>query len=99
MRKTLAALLISSLAFTGFARDLTIAVVNIDATLEPGIATSNTGMQIVPNLFETLIEMDMDDNSILNPKLATSWERINDLTLELKLREDVQFHNGDSFTA
>jgi peptide/nickel transport system substrate-binding protein len=31
--------------------------------------------------------------------LATSWEWIDDLTLELKLREGVTFHNGEPFTA
>ncbi|HNQ98470.1 MAG TPA: ABC transporter substrate-binding protein [Trueperaceae bacterium] len=98
-RKLLLTLLFAQLALFALARDLHIAVAGIDANLEPGIATSNTGMQIVPNLFETLIEMDMQDNSVLKPKLATSWHRVDDLTLELTLREGVTFHNGDPFGA
>ncbi len=31
--------------------------------------------------------------------LATSWEWVNNTTLELKLREDVKFHNGEPFDA
>jgi peptide/nickel transport system substrate-binding protein len=31
--------------------------------------------------------------------LATSWEWVNDTTLELKLREGVKFHNGEDFDA
>lgn len=33
------------------------------------------------------------------PNIATSWEWIDDLTLRLKLREDVTSINGDPFTA
>ncbi len=31
--------------------------------------------------------------------LATSWEWVDDTTLELKLREGVRFHNGEEFDA
>jgi peptide/nickel transport system substrate-binding protein len=31
--------------------------------------------------------------------LATSWEWVDDTTLELKLRESVKFHNGEEFDA
>jgi len=31
--------------------------------------------------------------------LATSWEWIDDLTIEFKLREGVTFHNGEAFNA
>lgn len=33
------------------------------------------------------------------PLLATEWKRIDDQTVELKLREGVKFHNGDEMTA
>jgi peptide/nickel transport system substrate-binding protein len=31
--------------------------------------------------------------------LATAWERLSDTELQLTLRDDVTFHNGDPFTA
>ena len=33
------------------------------------------------------------------PGLAESWKRIDDRTVELKLRKGVKFHNGDEMTA
>jgi len=33
------------------------------------------------------------------PGLATEWRRLDDKTIELKLREGVRFHNGDELTA
>jgi peptide/nickel transport system substrate-binding protein len=35
----------------------------------------------------------------LVPMLAASWKLIDDLTWEFKLRDDVDFHNGERFTA
>ncbi|MCV6019836.1 ABC transporter substrate-binding protein, partial [Escherichia coli] len=33
------------------------------------------------------------------PRLAESWERVNDTTVRFKLREGVKFHSGNSLTA
>lgn len=35
----------------------------------------------------------------VDPELATEWEWLDDLTLRMKLRDDVYFHNGVQFTA
>ncbi len=34
-----------------------------------------------------------------DPKLALSWERVNDRTIRFKLRPNVKFHNGSPFSA
>jgi len=47
---------------------------------------------------ETLLGWDSERNDV-RPKLATSWEWVDDLTLRLKLREDVTSIAGDPFTA
>jgi peptide/nickel transport system substrate-binding protein len=38
------------------------------------------------------------DGSVL-PSLGTSWEMVDDTTWQFALREGVQFHNGEDFTA
>ena len=48
--------------------------------------------------FNRLIHMDTDTQE-LSPELATSWEYIDDATLQLKLREGVKFQDGSDFDA
>ncbi len=48
-------------------------------------------------MYDNLIERDV--NNKLVPGLATSWNWLDDKTLELKLRSGVKFHNGQDFTA
>lgn len=50
------------------------------------------------NCYECLVQMSKDLESI-EPQLAVSWERIDDLTMQFKLREGVKFHNGEDFDA
>jgi ABC-type transport system substrate-binding protein len=49
------------------------------------------------NVFEHLVELDKD--GALVPRLATSWQWLDDRTLEMKLRQGVTFHNGEVFDA
>jgi peptide/nickel transport system substrate-binding protein len=52
---------------------------------------------IVLNIFEHLIELDKDGKLV--PGLATSWQWLDDRTLEVTLRQGVKFHNGEVFDA
>lgn len=92
-------LALSAIAVAMDGRTLRIATADLPGTLEPGIATSNTGVRLLPNVFETLLAMDPDDNSVLVPSLATAWERLDPLTIEFRLRQGVLFHDGTPFTA
>lgn len=48
--------------------------------------------------FSRLVEYDAENNLV--PGLATSWETNEDSTVwTFKLRDDVNFHNGEHFTA
>lgn len=46
---------------------------------------------------ETLIQFD--ENMKLVPKIADTWERVDDTTWHFHIREGVTFHNGNKVTA
>ena len=48
---------------------------------------------------EGLIWQELPRQPRAVPGLATEWRRIDDQTVELKLRQGVKFHNGDELTA
>ncbi|QPM92272.1 ABC transporter substrate-binding protein [Pseudooceanicola algae] len=50
------------------------------------------------HFFDTLVYRNPETMEY-EPLLATSWERIDDLTLEFKLRPGVVFHDGSAFDA
>ena len=49
------------------------------------------------NVFEHLMEVDKDGRLV--PRLATGWRWLDERTLEVKLRPEVKFHNGEVFDA
>lgn len=67
-------------------------------TLDPTATTMRVTISMVrPLMFDPLIKRSSTGE--LEPALAVSWEAIDDLTWEFKLREDVKFHNGEPFNA
>jgi len=81
---------------------ITVAVqeITINGTLDPWNEQSNVGERaLFPNLWEGLILRDWMGSQGPVPGLATEWTRIDDKTVELKLRQGVKFHNGDELTA
>lgn len=46
----------------------------------------------------TLVTMNLDTGEIL-PDLAESWEWVDDVTIDFKLRQDAKFHNGEPVKA
>ena len=84
--------------------DLVVAVNGLPGSLESIEEMGNVAVRITYSMFDSLIRRDFlaneDGNaSELIPGLAESWERIDDRTIELKLREGVTFHNGDEVTS
>jgi peptide/nickel transport system substrate-binding protein len=49
------------------------------------------------NIFDYLVFKDA--GGVIGPALATSWERIDDLSMRFMLREGVVWHDGQPFTA
>lgn len=81
---------------------ITVAVQKISNsnTLDVLREQSNVGERIFfTSLWESLIGRDWHNQLGMKPLLATEWKRIDDATVELKLREGVKFHNGDELTA
>ena len=54
-------------------------------------------LRMIYNVHDRLMYQDKDGT--IKPQLAESWSWVDDKTFELKLRQDVKFHNGDPFTA
>ena len=59
---------------------------------------STVGRVAKQNIVETLTEIDPKDGSI-TPRLAVSWNKVNDTTWSFKLRQGVKFHDGAPFNA
>ena len=79
--------------------DMVVAVQKLPPVLDPMLENSNVHERIVYSIAETLIFIDYNDNLKLVPGLATEWKRLDDRTLEFKLRKGVKFHNGEEMTA
>ncbi len=61
---------------------------------------SNVGERVFfSSLWEGLIAKNWRGSLEAVPGLATEWRRIDDRTVELKLRQGVKFHNGDEMTS
>ncbi len=67
--------------------------------LDPALRTSNKVMiPISEAIFDNLVRKDPVTGK-LSPGLAVSWDIPDPLTLELKLRQGVTFHDGTPFNA
>lgn len=56
------------------------------------------GRVVKQNIVETLIEKNAEDGT-LKPRLATSWDRIDDRNWQFHLRQGVTYHDGTPFNA
>ena len=85
---------------TGIEREeLVVGVQGLAASVDPTAHLGNVGTRTSYTPYDTLIRRDFLNDNEHVPSLATSWERLSDTVLELKLREDVTWHNGDPFMA
>jgi peptide/nickel transport system substrate-binding protein len=74
--------------------------VGLDAdpvSLDPHVQLSGGMLQYSHWVFDPLVRWTQDMS--IEPRLATRWERIDDLTMRFYLREGVKFHSGNTFTA
>ena len=67
-------------------------------TLDPYLLASICpGDSVAAHIWDTMVWLN--DRLELEPRLAESWGLVDDLTWEVKLRQDVVFHNGEPFDA
>lgn len=79
---------------------LKVATATLPETLDANASVSNAGIQVYYNIYDTLIMRDTSaDEPTFLPGLAVSWEQVDDLVWEFKLRENVKFHDGTTLDA
>jgi len=95
---TLAAAMLASTAAVG--AEITVATANMSAYIDPGRDHSNVGSQNYVNAFDPLIAKDYTKpGAVFSAAIATSWTQVSPTVFEVKIREDVQFHDGSLVTA
>jgi peptide/nickel transport system substrate-binding protein len=66
-------------------------------SLDPYGQNDQPSSRVRVQIFDTLVLQNKDLE--VEPALAESWEQIDELTWEFKLREGVKWHNGEDFKA
>ena len=79
------------------ARDLTMGRVAEHAAIDPHFNNAGNDASTMRNIYDSLLNFDV--NQAIGPSLAASWQVLDPLTWEIRLREGVRFHDGSPFTA
>lgn len=96
LRKTLLSLALS-MATMASAVDLKIAYDTDPVSMDPMEQLSNGTLQMAHLLFDPLVRHTSKHE--IEPRLAESWEQIDDKTMRFKLRQGVKFHSGNEMNA
>ena len=91
------AVLSMGLVATSQAASLKMAYDADPVSLDPHEQLSGATLQLSHMTFDPLVRWGQDLS--IEPRLASSWERVDDLTMRFHLREGVKFHSGNEFTA
>ena len=75
---------------------LTIAVASDITSLDPHVGKEIAAVVVTNNVFATLVSLD--ENGDPAPYIAESWEVVDDLTIDFKIRKDITFHDGSKLT-
>lgn len=65
-------------------------------SLDPNLYNEVPALAITKQIFNTLI--GVNSKGELVPELAESWEFKDDLNLQIKIKNNVKFHNGETLT-
>lgn len=79
--------------------ELRVALPSMPPQLDPQRDWWLVMQRVYGMVYNQLIRRDWSKNGELVPGLARSWERIDETTIEVVLRDDVVFHDGGPLTA
>ena len=93
----LAVLMLFSFSPIANAKTLRLALDADPVSLDPHVQLSGGMLQYSHWVFDPLVRWTQEGT--FESRLATKWERTNDLTMRFYLRKGVKFHSGNNFTA
>lgn len=93
---TASAILVAA-AGLGSAQTLNFAYDADPVSLDPQEQLSGGTLQLSHMVFDPLVRWNKDLG--FDPRLAESWERVDDTTIRFNLRQGVKFHTGNDMTA
>lgn len=96
----LAAAAAPKIGFTQEARgSIVIATPTYAPALDPILTNNTPAYRQLYSVYDSLLAFDFTQGMALKPALAESWNRLDDRTVEFKLRQGVRFHDGSEMTA
>ncbi|RZI40521.1 ABC transporter substrate-binding protein [Herbaspirillum sp. HC18] len=96
-RRIITALFFAVASCISQAAELKIGLQSAVTSMDPHFHNISSNNSMSRHVFETLVEQDPKQQ--LQPCLAVSWRSVNPTTWEVKLRENVKWHDGSPFTA
>lgn len=81
----------------GDASTLTVGLSGDAISLDPVATNDNQSSNVMLQIYEGLVKVDKDGK--IQPSLAESYEQIDDVTYQFKLKKGVKFHNGEELKA
>src|SRR5690625_6828929 len=82
---------------TQYGGELIVDLASDPVSLDPHAANDGNSLYVMNAMYDTLVALDKDLN--IEPALAESLEQIEDKVWEVKIREDVEFHDGSELNA
>ncbi len=89
--------LVLSLTFTAGAKTLKVGFAADPSSLDIQVQLAGEQLQLSHWVNDPLVRWTKE--MTIEPRLATKWERLDNLTMRFYLRKGVKFHSGNPFTA
>jgi len=89
--------LVLSFTVSAGAKTLKVGLDADPVSLDPQVQLSGGMLQLSHWVFDPLVRWTQE--LTFEPRLATKWERKDELTMRFYLRKGVKFHSGNTFTA